>query len=192
MKNTVAPGHKQRASTRGGLLHDAHASPPFDDRGMWRCLVGRSHSDAGGEHELLIWTVATRDAICGGEIPRREGREQPIRRRETSTTSAGECARFEQLSDFEVLSDRALSMAESVAEPFGLLLSQVVDCYAVFEGPLYDPQRRGATYPSLAAIGLQVGMTKPKRVQRYRVAESIPLFQRHASHIMSRLIGQAA
>jgi hypothetical protein len=167
-------------------------APPFDDRGMWRCLVGRSHPDAGGEHELFIWTVATRDAICGGEIPRREGREQPFRRRETSTSSAGERVRFEQLSDFEVLSDRALSMAESVAETYGFLLTQVVDCYAVFEGPLYDPQRRGATYRSLAAIGHQVGMTKAEHVRWYRVAEAIPLSQRHASHILSRLKGQAA
>src|SRR5215204_3191470 len=133
---------------------------PFDDRGMWRRLVGRSYPDAGGEHELFIWTVATRDAICGGEIPRRERREQPFRRVEASTSSAGERVPFDQLSDFEVLSDRALSTAESVAEPYDFLLSQIVDCYAVFEGPLYDQQRRGATYRSLVAIALRVGMSK--------------------------------
>jgi hypothetical protein len=53
---------------------------PFDDRSMWRRLVGRSHPDAGGDHELFIWTVATRDAICGGEKPKRERREEPFRR----------------------------------------------------------------------------------------------------------------
>jgi hypothetical protein len=25
---------------------------PFDDRSMWRRLVGRAHPDAGGDHEL--------------------------------------------------------------------------------------------------------------------------------------------
>jgi hypothetical protein len=41
----------------------------FDDRRMWRRLVGRSHPDAGGDDELFIWTVATRDAEVLGEVP---------------------------------------------------------------------------------------------------------------------------
>jgi hypothetical protein len=125
---------------------------PFHDRSMWRCLVGRSHPDAGGEHELFICTVATRDAICGGEIPRRERREQPFRRREASTSSAGERVPFDQLSDFEVLTDRALSMAEAIALPYGYLLRQVADCYPAEDGSLHGQQRRvphtGRSLPS--------------------------------------------
>jgi hypothetical protein len=34
---------------------------PPDHRGMWRRLVGRAHPDAGGDHDLFIWTVAVRD-----------------------------------------------------------------------------------------------------------------------------------
>src|SRR3712207_2310901 len=95
---------------------------PPDHRGMWRRLVGRAHPDAGGTHELFIWTVATRDDICGelgNEIARRQ------RRRETSTSSAAERVPFDHLADFGVLTDRVLSMAEAVAEPFGFLLRQV-------------------------------------------------------------------
>jgi hypothetical protein len=156
---------------------------------MWRRLVGRAHPDAGGDHELFIWSVATRDAICGGElggeIPRRE-------RRETSSSSAGECIPFDRFADFEVLTDRAVTMAAAVAEPYGYLLRQVGDCYAVSEGPLYDQQRRGASYRSLAAIGHQVGMSKAERVGWYKIAEAIPLSQRHAGHILSRLKRRAA
>lgn len=169
---------------------------PPDDRSMWRRVVSRAHPDAGGDHELFIWTVATRYAICdeelGGEAPGRERREQPSRRRETSISSAGEYMPFDQFADFKVLTDRALSMAEAVAEPFGFLLRQVADCYPVSEGPLYEQQRRGAPYRSLAAIGHMVYMTKAECVHWYRIAEVIPLSQRHAGHILSRLKRRAA
>jgi hypothetical protein len=161
----------------------------MDDRSMWRRLVGRAHPDAGGSHELFIWSVATRDAICGGEldgeIPRRE-------RRETSTSSAGERIPFDQFADFEVLTDRALSMAAAVAEPYGYLLRQVADCYPASEVPLRDQQRCGASYKSLAAVGHTVDMTKIERGQWYRIAEAIPLSQRHVGHILSRLKRRAA
>jgi hypothetical protein len=165
---------------------------PPDDRGMWRRLVSRSHPDAGGSHDLFIWAVATRDAICGGELGRCEHREQPSRRRDTSISSAGECIPFDNDALLEVLTDRAIAMAEAVAEPYGFLLRQVADCEPVEDGPLGDQQRCGASFKSLAAIGHRVGMTKAERVQWYRIAEAIPLSQRHAGHILSRLKRRAA
>jgi hypothetical protein len=99
---------------------------------------------------------------------------------------------FDRFANFEVLADRAVTMAEAVAGPYGYLLRQVADCYPVSEGPLYDQQRRGASYKSLAAIGHTVGMTKDERVQWYSIAEAVPLSQRHAGHILSRLKRQAA
>jgi hypothetical protein len=83
-------------------------------------------------------------------------------------------------------------MADTAAEPFGFLLRQVADCYPAPDGPLFDQQRRGATYKTLAAIGHTVGMSKAERVQWYRIAETIPLSQRNAGHILSRLKRQAA
>jgi hypothetical protein len=171
---------------------------PLDDRGMWRRLVRRTHPDAGGDHELFIWTVVVRDAICsgvfGGEVPRSERRERPSRRRETPTSSAADRVPFDQLADFGVLTDRALAMAEAeaVVESYGYLLRQVADCYPAEDGPLRDQQCRGATYKTLAAIGHQVGMSKAERVQWYRIAEAIPLSQRHAGHVLSRLKRRAA
>jgi hypothetical protein len=48
-------------------------------------------------------------------------------------------------------------------------------------------RRRGASYKQLAAIGHAVEMTKRERVGWYRVCESIPLSDRHAGHILSKL-----
>jgi hypothetical protein len=83
-------------------------------------------------------------------------------------------------------------MVAAVAEPYGYLLRQLAGCHAAETGPLYDQQRRGASYKSLAAISHQVGMSKAERVQWYRIAEAIPLSQRHAGHILSKLKRQAA
>ena len=169
---------------------------PLDHRSMWRRFVGRTHPDAGGDHELFIWAVAVRDLFCSGESDSeilKSGRhEQPSQSRETSTSSVVECIPFDEDAIFEMLTDRALSMAEAVAEPYGYLLRQVADCHPADGGPLHDQQRRGASYKSLAAIGHQVGMCKAERVQWYRIAEAIPLSRRHAGHIFSRLKRKAA
>jgi hypothetical protein len=162
---------------------------PPDDRGMWRRLVGRSHLDAGGDHELFIWTVATRDAICGGEL---EAEIPKVERWAPSTLGTGERVPFDAEASLEILTDRAVAMAEAVAEPYGFLLRQVADCEAAEDGPLRDQQRCGASFKSLAAIGHRVGMTKAERIQWYRIAESVPLSQRHAGHILSRLKRRAA
>jgi hypothetical protein len=171
------------------------ATHPPDHRGMWRRLVGRAHPDAGGDDDLFIWAVAVRDVVCSSSLHASvnpEPEDHPSRRREASTAAAPDRVPFDRFADLEVLTDRALSMAESSAEPLDFLLTQVADCYAVVEGPLYNQQRRGATYRTLAAIGHTVAMSKAERVGWYRIAETIPLSQRHASHILSRLKGQAA
>ena len=128
-------------------------------------LGGPAHPDAGGNHELFIWTVATRDAICGGELGEEIPNASRSRLRETPTPCAGERVPFDEDAYLEVLTDRAGRMAETVAEPYGYLLLQVADCSPAAAGPLRDQQRRGASYRSLAAIGHRVGMTKPERVQ---------------------------
>jgi hypothetical protein len=153
---------------------------------MWRRLVARTHPDVGGDHDLFIWTMGTRDVVCGSEV----GSEIP--RRERPTSSVGERIPFDEDAFLEVLTDRAIAMAEAVAEPYGYLLRQVADCYPAEDGPLYDQQRRGASYRSLAAIGHRVGMTKAERVQWYRIAEAIPLSQRHVGQILSKLQKAAA
>lgn len=168
---------------------------PPNDKKMWRKLVSRAHPDAGGDHDLFIWTMATREAICGGrlgaEIPRRERQDHRSRQREASTYDPDRVP-FDPFASFEDLTDRAVAMSEAVAEPYGLLLRGGADCYPATDGPLHDQQRRGASYKSLAAIGHAVGMSKAERTQWYRIAETVPLSQRHAGHILARLKRRAA
>jgi hypothetical protein len=162
---------------------------PFDDRRMWRRLVGRSHPDAGGDDELFIWTVATRDAVCGDEL---EAAIARVERRAPSTQGTGERVSFDEDASLEVLTDRAIAMAEAVAELYGFLLRQVADCEPAEDEPLRDQQRRGASFKSLAAIGYGVDLTKAERVKWYRIAEAVPLSQRHAGHFLSRIKRRAA
>jgi hypothetical protein len=168
---------------------------PLNDRSMWRRLLSRAHPDAGGSHELFIWTEAIRGVVCSSQARvgvSRDPDDQPFEQRAASDVDATDRIPFDEFSDFEVLTDRAVTMADAVAEPYGYLLRQVADCYPVEDGPLYDQQRRGASYKSLAAIGHRVGMTKPERVQWYRITKAIPLSQRHAGHILSQLKRRAA
>ena len=168
---------------------------PLDDRGMWRRLLGRAHPDAGGDHELFIWAGAVREVVCGSSLRGAAGPEpedRPSQRWEASTSNAAERVPFDEDAFLEVLTDRAVTMAAAVAEPYGYLLRQVVDCYPAAAGPLHHQQLRGASYRSLAAIGHRVGMTKDERIQWYSIAEAIPLSQRHAGHIFSKLEKVAA
>jgi hypothetical protein len=156
---------------------------PLDDKSMWRRVIARTHPDAGGSHELCVWIQAVRDVICDGGFwleLKQDHHQQP-------TSSTTDRVPFDAFAYFEVLTDRAVAMADAVAEPYGYLLRQLADCYPAQDGSLYDQQRRGASYKRLAAIGYQVGMSKEERIGWYRVAETVPLSDRHAGHILSRL-----
>ena len=159
---------------------------PLTDKAMWRRLLTRTHPDAGGDHELFIWAGSIREVVCNGGV---QDRSQ-IWERSTSTTT--DRVPFDSYAVFELLTDRALAMADAVAEPFGYLLRQLLDCSSASEGTLHDQQCCGASYKSLAAIGHRVEMSKAERVHWYRIAEAVPLSQRHAGHILKHLKEQAA
>ncbi len=78
----------------------------------------------------------------------------------------------------------------AVGEPYGRVLSLLADCKPLED--LAHEQRRGASYKRLAAIAHVWGMTKAERIGWYRVAEDLPLSDRHAGHILSRLKRRAA
>ncbi|MDP9437835.1 MAG: hypothetical protein M3P49_03680 [Actinomycetota bacterium] len=169
---------------------------PPDDPKMWRRLAARAHPDTGGSNELFVWVTTLKDAVCKGiEAPRVERESRPYespRRPTTPPADAAERVPYCPLEDFDCLTQKILSVAEDVPEHYGYLLRLVGDCPTVEDGPLYHQQCRGATYRQLAAIAHEAGMSKPERVQWYRVCESIPLAQRHAGHILSRLKRRAA
>ena len=91
-----------------------------------------------------------------------------------------------ETSDFAALTAKAVTMAEKVGGIHGTLLEMLEDCEAP---PLTTGawQQRGASYKWLAAIGHRVGMTQAERSRWYRIAEAVPLSQRHAGHILREL-----
>jgi hypothetical protein len=170
---------------------------PLTEPTMWRKLLARTHPDAGGSHELFIWTGALKDVVCRGEgsaRPKPEPRAHPSRRHEGSTwrpTQADDKPRIPcpTGADFEEITRRALRLVDD-GNAYAGVLSLLLDCYPL-EHLAYE-QERGASYRRLAAIAHTWGMTKAERIGWYRVAEGIPLSDRHAGHILSRLKRQAA
>ena len=161
---------------------------PPDDPKMWRRLLARTYPDAGGDGELFIWTGVVRDVVCGGELHVEPKPAPPSRHRDASTP-ADDKPRVPFDDDFEQTTQEALQMARSGA-PYGDLLSLLADCKPL-EHLAYE-QERGASYKRLAAIAYAWGMTKAERVRWYRVAEDLPLSDRHAGHILAKLKRRAA
>lgn len=163
---------------------------PPTDGAMWRRLLARAHPDAGGDHDLFIWTEAVKDVVCGGDL--QIGPKSPHPR--SSPPAPDETARIPYAAgaDFQEGAREALRIAEEIGtvHVYGALLATLADCEP-FECYAYR-QERGSSYRQLAAIGHTVGMSKEERTGWYRVAESIPLSDRHAGFILARLKEQAA
>ncbi len=155
---------------------------PPTDRGMWRRALARLHPDSGGTHELFLWGTVLRDLVCGEPEP------HPAPPRTTPSDDKPRVP-FPDFADFAELTARALERA-NVGDGYGQLLALLEDCRPLEH--LDHEQRRGASYKRLAAIGHMWGMTKTERVEWYRVAEEIPLADRHAGHILSKLKRAAA
>lgn len=158
------------------------------DRTMWRKLLARTHPDAGGDHELFIWAGSVREHVCADEPrPGAQRYPEPQTAKPYRPSPSEDPARIPYPSgmSFPEATKRALQHAASHSDAYGRLLSLLEDCYPLDH--LWREQERGASYKRLAAIGHQAGMSKGERVGWYRVAESIPLADRHAGHILKRL-----
>jgi hypothetical protein len=165
---------------------------PPTEPSMWRRLLARAHPDSGGEHELFIWTQNLRDVVCNGHIVRSAPFEarpsyQRERRHHWEDEDKPRIPYDSWAGNFATLTRTALRTADEVGAPYSGLLLLLADCVEVYEGPLYKQQQEGATYKTLAAIAHAAGMDKEERVTWYWICESIPLSQRHAGHILSRL-----
>jgi hypothetical protein len=153
---------------------------PPDDKRMWRKLVALTHPDSGGDHELCIWTQNVREHVCNGVTA-----PWPQPKPEPRTAYEDGRVPFPADSIFEELTAAAVERAGAVGGLYGHLLLLLVDCYS--QDHLVHEQQRRASYRRLAYIAHLVGMTKPERVGWYRVAEGVPLSDRHAAHIIQRL-----
>jgi hypothetical protein len=154
---------------------------------MWKRLLLRVHPDQGGDESLFVWARLVQEIVCSkGEEedppPRRSS--QPKQRRQQGPPRM----QFDALLDFEELTEKAVALAATVDPPYARLLAMLEDLEEVDEDdPLYTQQMLGCTYKTLAAIGHAAGLDGTERTGWYRVAESIPLSQRHGGHILSNL-----
>ena len=155
---------------------------PLDDPKLWRRLIARTHPDAGGDHELFIWCGFVRDAACSGEL------QAPPPTTSTSPPPPDDRPRipYPVETDFEEATRRALRV-EGLYSP---VLARLTSCHPLPH--LAHEEARGASYKRLAAIAHTWGMSPKERSGWYRCAESIPLSDRHAAHILSKLKRQAA
>jgi hypothetical protein len=95
--------------------------------------------------------------------------------------------------EFVTLTMRALSVGRHAEEPHRSLLALLINCPADERGRAAAKQERGASYRQLGRIAHDVGMTEGERMRWYELARSIPLSEKHASHIIGRLDrGEAA
>lgn len=154
-------------------MHDT--SEVYNNKHLWRKLIARAHPDAGGEHELFLFAMNLRDTICSNKVATKHVAEEPAR------------VPFGQEQDFTALTRRAINYNTTNYRSILMLLR---DCLPLDH--LADEQQRGASYKRLAAIAYTLSMTKQERIGWYRVAEAIPLSDRHASHILAKLKKRAA
>ena len=159
---------------------------PPTEPAMWRKLLARAHPDAGGDHELFIWARNLQEVVCARE-------DSPSPR--SSTPKEGPARvpfdeAFSKAQGFDDLTSQALSLADTVDVPYDRLLELLEGLEEEDEDhPLHAQQIQGATYKTLAAIGHAAGMDIAERTGWYRLAEQIPLSQRHAGNILTRLKG---
>ncbi len=167
------------------------ATHPPDDPRMWRRVLKRLHPDVGGDAEAFVWAGSVRELVCGGDSTRVENSSRAY-----PTAERAERVPYDPAlafpDEFVRLTIRALSVGQHVEDPHRSVLSLLMDCFADDHGRGAAKQERGATYKQLAAIAHRAGMSKRERFRWYEVARSVPLSEKHASHILGRLRGRAA
>lgn len=168
---------------------------PLDDRRMWRLILARLHDDAGGSDELFLFGQAVRERLLDGnpaQAPKAPGCAECRRDERRSEHDSGDQRvpydpALGFADEFVTLTMRALSVGQRAEEPYRSLLALLIDCPADERGRAAARQERGATYRQLGRIAHDAGMTPRQRPRWYELARSIPLSDKHASHIIGRM-----
>lgn len=159
------------------------APSPFDPA-LWRRLLALAHPDRAGDHDLFVWVQGLREYVAG------EALDPPIHERPRRTpASDNPRVPFEEGADHDVLVRRALDLAGTIPSAYARLLLFLEDCHASHHGRLLAEQGRGSSYKRLAAIGHACGFDQEARTTFYRIAESVPLSDRMAAHMLDALKG---
>jgi len=169
---------------------------PVHHTGMWRKVLKRCHPDAGGEEDLFIWINNVREWVFDDRVEEapREVRREPPRHYPQQTERVPFEAAFQRFPDHESLVRYAIDLASTLEEPYSHLLLLLSDLYPAAPGDttLERAERAGASFKQLAFVGHLIGLNATQRQRLYRIAESIPLSQRCAGHLIARLKHEAA
>jgi hypothetical protein len=158
---------------------------------MWRKLLRVVHPDSGaGDGELFVWCRNLQAYVADDHLeepPPRTGRDPPKHPKTGERIDYTEA--FQRADSFEALTRAAVLFADEQPEPYASVLRLLSDCHEATpqDVTLYRAQHVGASYKQVALIAHLVKMSTQERSRFYRIAESIPLSQRHAGHIISRL-----
>jgi hypothetical protein len=185
-------GRDTGLSLGGGAVVTGIQTKPPDDKIMWKRLKARVHPDAGESYEDFIWVSHLEEVVCSGfSEPARTSPSPQPHRPEPPPTDDRPRVPFITPHDFEELTRTALRYAhQNAGTVYSDLLLLLTDCHSLSR--MRFEEQRGASYRRFAAIGHRVGMDLEERREWYSLAESIPLSDRHAGHILSKLKRQAA
>ena len=173
-------------------------APPTDRR-YWRRLLRLTHPDQGGDPDLFVWVRNLQEHVAGelpAKLPANPAKPTEQRRKAPPKDSATKASErvpfedaFEKAESFADLTAQAVQLADTVEEPYAHVLRLLEDCTEAPEDDVagYRAQHQGASYKQLAYIAHLAGLDRGQRTRWYKVAESIPLAQRHAGHLIARL-----
>ena len=166
----------------------SQAPAPLDSPSYWRKLMAVTHPDRGhGDHELFVFLTALREQVEGCSRHREDGLEPAHHRyHDRARVPYDEALGF--VDEHIMLTHRALSIAETVEEPFCGVLRLLVDYDDNVEhGGRALRQCRGATWCQVSYIAHLANMSKAERQRWYELCRSIPLSEALASHLINRL-----
>jgi hypothetical protein len=172
-------------------------TPAPTDKRMWRKLLRVVHPDSPsgvGDGDLFVWCRHLQEYVVGDALEPPRSEYEPPRRTTTEDSPRVDFATASvKAESFGALTAQAVELGKELEEPYATLLGLLEDCKEVGQegGVIFRQQNQGATYKSLAALAYRAGLDKAQRTRLYRIAESVPLSQRHVGHIHRKLSPKA-
>jgi hypothetical protein len=161
---------------------------PLGDRRLNRLLLARTHPDAGGSHELSLYTQALLERAEGCRCPSVGSASEASSERFAREDAPARVA-FDFHGDHVVLIRRAAEIGSEmldsdIEDMHGGLLFALLGYQQATSKRGKLAERRGATYKQLKYVAV-LSELEPQDV--YAVAERIPMSQAMAHYLISEL-----
>ena len=190
------------------LAGSATSAQLTSDR-MWSLLLAQVHPDAGGSEELFFWAQALQEEVRVHASPpesdvasriweefvaahRAQHRAEPRPKEKYKQPNRNKNRiPFDTNLSFEELTDHAVKVAGTLADPHGEVVPLLLDgcelsgfgCVTAF---VTESRTVGAYYARLADVGHALGFDGWMRSRLYKFAERVPLSDLHAVHMVNR------